>query len=58
MGKENDNKNNKGIKKVSKLVSKRNVLLLVLGLLIFTVVILLSPLFGITEIEISEVTLY
>ena len=40
MGKDNDNKNNKGIKKVSKLVSKRNVLLLVLGLLIFTVVIL------------------
>lgn len=58
MGKDNDNKNNKGIKKVSKLVSKRNVLLLVLGLLIFTVVILLSPLFGITEIKISEVTLY
>lgn len=47
-----DNKTNKPI------VSKKMILLIALGLLVFALLIFLSPLFGITEIQISEVKLY
>ena len=38
--------------------SKKTVFLLIAGLLVFSVIILLSPIFGITEVKISEVKLY
>ena len=47
-----DNQTNKPI------VSKKMILLIALGLLVFAVLIFLSPLFGITEVQISEVKLY
>ena len=47
-----DNQTNKPI------VSKKMILLIALGLLVFTLLIFLSPLFGITEVQISEVKLY
>jgi len=46
-------KNNKGFKANRKIFS-----LLVLGVVVFALIILLSPIFGITDISISEVTLY
>ena len=45
--------NNKGFKTNRKIIS-----LSVLGVIIFSLMILLSPIFGITEISVSEVTLY
>ena len=39
-------------------VNKKTVSFLTLGVLVFALIILLSPIFGITEISVSEVTLY
>ena len=51
----NDKKDNQTNKPI---VSKKMILLIALGLLVFAVLIFLSPLFGITEVQISEVKLY
>lgn len=63
MGTQNDKKTIFGLKdkrifKDGKLLSKKTVFLLIAGLLVFSVIILLSPIFGITEVKISEVKLY
>lgn len=63
MGTQNDKNTifslkDKKIFKDGKLLSKKTVLLLIVGLLVFFVIILLSPIFGITEVQISEVKLY
>lgn len=53
------NKNDKKDNQTNKpIVSKKMILLIALGLLVFAVLIFLSPLFGITEVQISEVELY
>lgn len=46
-------KENKKIK-----INKKFVSLVVLGVVVFSLIILLSPIFGITEVSVSEVTLY
>ena len=46
-------KDSKGFK-----VNKKTISLLALGVLVFALIILLSPIFGITEVSVSEVTLY
>lgn len=53
------NKNDKKDNQTNKpIVSKKMILLIALGLLVFAVLIFLSPLFGITEVQIDEVELY
>lgn len=50
--------NDKKTKKQSKYLSKKNVILLTVALLLFFVIILLSPIFGMSEIEITGASLY